>query len=494
MCELHRASGVPEGEAPAQRGLVDFIEELVVAVTNGRVYGMSHRRVVTSISKLVNELQELLVAFAQGELVIGAAHGFLFYDGHPLLGASLAAPRLIEPLASMGAGGLAFRAGATEDDFTPVIELLSKVRRESSELSEFNQILESQHCQAIRFLPPYSPGGAGQGTTPADQLLAGLGGLVGGVEDKSHVHRESPSLFNLDIPVRLYQSVVNHLQDVMVDVYRGDVIQLDETKSYVERILEQMTSSPRSVLSIGRYEQYDAYTFGHSIRVCFLALNFARNLTDDTELLQKIGSAALLHDVGKAWVPFEILHSTARLTDAERLEMNEHTTYGADILIGMGGADPMTVATAYGHHLMESGGGYPRTLTQMRVSTATRIVKLCDVYEALTAVRPYKDRMSPLRAYRIMMSMKNHFDPALLRKFINVNGLYPVGSRVLLNSGEIARVELQSDRFDAPLVEIEVAREGEALENEERKMVDLSAQPRGEGLQVQEILLSAEMN
>ena len=96
----------------------------------------------------------------------------------------------------------------------------------------------------------------------------------------------------------------------------------------------------------------------------------------------------------------------------------------------------LSVAVAFSHHQNVDGEGYPASIRGAKQSTATMIVKLSDVYEALTAVRPYKPRMSPTRAYRIMMSMKGHFEPSLLRRFVSLNGIYPDGSRVRLSSGE----------------------------------------------------------
>src|SRR5262249_17314636 len=144
------------------------------------------------------------------------------------------------------------------------------------------------------------------------------------------------------------------------------------------------------------------------IRVCLMALNYARAFTNDQEFLLRVGSAALLHDVGKARVPFEVLHCKGRLSAEHRREMERHPELGAEILLDSKGVDPMAVTAAFGHHKTTSYGGYPKTLHQAQLSTVTKIVKVCDVFESLTAVRPYKPAMSPVRAYRIMMSMQGH--------------------------------------------------------------------------------------
>ena len=293
---------------------------------------------------------------------------------------------------------------------------------------------------------------------------------------------------DINIPVELYQKTVSLLQDSMVRVCHGSDLAIDETRGYVEAILDRLTIDATSMMSISRYERYDAYTFGHSIRVCFLALNFAKSLFADQKMLIRVGGAALLHDIGKAWVPFEVLYSTNRLSPDERAEMNKHSRHGAQILVDLQDPDPMAVSAAFGHHRTLDGGGYPRTLHEYRQSLSTRIVKICDVYEALTAVRPYKPRMSPIRAYRIMMSMRDHFDPTLLRRFVHQNGVFPIGSRLRLNTGQTARVFKQSSDLQRPIVVVQ--QDASSLSIDERTL-DLSADPGGKGPQIAEMLEAA---
>lgn len=153
--------------------------------------------------------------------------------------------------------------------------------------------------------------------------------------------------------------------------------------------------------------------------------------------------------------------------------MNMHPVHGGQILLESTNPDPLAVATAFSHHQNADGTGYPDALRGDRPSGATMIVKLADVYEALTAVRPYKPSMSPTRAYRIMMDMHGHFDRSLLRRFIEINGVYPVGSRVQLSTGETARVIELTDSLLEPVVRTEQAASGEVLFAEDVQRLDL---------------------
>ncbi len=133
----------------------------------------------------------------------------------------------------------------------------------------------------------------------------------------------------------------------------------------------------------------------------------------------------------------------------------------------------MAVATAFGHHRTMDYAGYPVTAHQYRQSMVTRIVKICDVYEALTAARPYKRPITPTRAYRIMVGMGRHFDQQLLRKFIEVTGVFPNGQLVEMTNGELARVQRQGSELLLPSVEVITDVEGNTLTAEDRRIVAL---------------------
>ena len=463
MCDPHlRLQGVLPSTS-----MSDFVDELVVGLTNGRIYEHDHARVKASLDELTRCQEELCQAMGKEAIVLGASDGFLFHDGRPLLGASLAAPRLIGPLEELGSGGVAFTRGCDEDDFVALIRLLGRKIGRPANLAEANRELESKGCTKILLLPPFG------------SHVGSAGGISAGELDEQERKRL------LSIPAELYQGTVDMLQNIVVKAARGEALDLGGARTFVESILKQLGANAQEMMRVGRYERYDAFTFGHSIRVGFLALNFARAFIRDEELLHRVGVAALMHDIGKSRVPFEILHWTGRLDDEQRAEMNKHVEHGGRILVEMTDNDPMAVAAAFGHHQSPGGGGYPQTLHEVRLSTCTRIVKICDVYEALTAVRPYKDRMSPIRAYRIMLSMEGHFDLGLLRRFIQVNGIYPVGSHVSLNTGDRAQVVDQSHNMALPVIELETDEMG-TTDPESR--TDLSTQIGEKRIEVAEFI------
>jgi putative nucleotidyltransferase with HDIG domain len=345
---------------------------------------------------------------------------------------------------------------------------MSLAAGESETHETTNRRLADRGCRHIRLLPPHqATAGRSQGEPAAEGRTTLL-------------------------PVELYQNVVNALQDTTVSICHGGFVRFDEARTSIDGVLNNLEEDAASLFGLSRYERYDAFTFGHSIRVAMLALQLARSLTNDKSLLNRVGVAALLHDVGKVNVPFEVLHCKGRLTEEQRAEMEKHPEYGAEILLDHRDCDPMAYTAAFGHHITADHHGYPRTLHEQRLSVLTKIIKICDVYEALTAVRPYKPAMSSVRAFRIMISMKGAFDLPLLRRFIEIIGAYPCGSIIQLGGGEFARVVDQTKLIHKPVFETLTDPDGNALAEGERQIIDMSL-PEAGRIEIAGTLLDAKL-
>jgi putative nucleotidyltransferase with HDIG domain len=442
MSKLTREDDSPQ---PPQVSINDLIEELVVGLMNTRMYWNDHPRVQASISELSNLLPTLLDHHDRTALEVRLVGDHLVFDRRPLMGVSIAAIRLIEALRERRAGGLRLEQDLSEDDYRNLFQFLTDRPDETATLEHHNAEFVRKGCRGIRLLEP------------------------------TNLVEDDPPTKGQRISISVHQNMVNTLQETTISMSRGGMIHFDQSQACISSVLESLSDGRvGSMLSATRYERYDAYTFGHSVRVAVLALTFARTLTDNPDLLNRIGVAALLHDVGKVRVPFEILHCKTRLDAEQRREMQKHAEYGAEILLDHDNCDPMAYAAAFGHHMGESGTGYPNLLHRPSVSLVTRIIKICDVFEALTAVRPYKDSMSSLRAFRIMMGMEDSFDRVMLKRFIKAIGVYPAGAQVKLSTGEEGIVIEQSTDLFRPIIEIDTTQEGELLSEEERTELDLS--------------------
>jgi putative nucleotidyltransferase with HDIG domain len=445
MTESQRPGGrrARPGDAMASQ----LIEELAAAFTNSSVYSIAHRRVEDALERVVACVAELCKVTGQDSQIFGLTREHVVYATRPLLGASLGAGRLLRALGSLGVAGFCISQRARVEDLSALLELIGDEQIEG--FVEMDTALRARAPSA------------------SVQVLRS-GGVEPEDEDASFVQH---------LPVALYQSVVESLESLTVSISTGGTIDFSSVETQAEGVLQQLRSGEAGILQLAKQQQYDAFTFAHSVRVTTLALNFARQLTDDEGILVRIGTAALLHDVGKSRVPFELLQSRKPLTMEERQEIMKHPEYGAEILMGHSDCDPCALAACYGHHLSVDGKGYPKHEHDATTSVVTRIIAIVDIYEALTAQRPYKKAMSPVRAFRILMDMRERLDARLLQRFIACTGIYPSGSYVRLSDGRVGRVERQGAKVQEPVVRICAEAEHEPVPVSDPLDLELGSHP-----------------
>jgi HD-GYP domain-containing protein (c-di-GMP phosphodiesterase class II) len=438
LCE---PTGTP---APSTTTLV---ERLLFALVNAQLYGATHVRVIEAAADIAKQVRDHCARVKSAALLLGTVAGQVVVDGRPVLGASLFAKRLLQRIEARGAGGVEIKANATADDVAALIDVLAR-RQATSDLAAANAELAAKRVTAVHFVPAYGE----KGEAPAAPREAPVAG-------------DKPLL-------ELHQGTVDLLQGLTIAACQGRELDVGRVAATVEDMVSGLQRDAGYLYGLAQYPEYDFFTFGHSIRVALVALDVARRTTTDVSLLHRIGAAALLHDVGKSLIEWDVLHKRGPLTADERVEMQRHPVLGAGILLAIKESDPLSVAAAYGHHCCGDGKGYPWSCGEHEQSVVTRLVKICDVYEALTAVRPYKPAMSPVKAYKTMLSMRGHFDEMLLGHFMRTIGVHPPGSRVRLDDGSVGRVVQQTDDLRHPVVDI-IEDEG-GLCVTERRRVDLT--------------------
>ena len=221
------------------------------------------------------------------------------------------------------------------------------------------------------------------------------------------------------------------------------------------------------------YPDFDTYTVGHCVRVSALAVfaGLAMGLPDKS--LLQMGTAALLHDVGKARVPGSIIHKQGKLSNEEFGIMKSHPIFGVEILLDHQHSTLLDKAAAWGHHIRHDGKGYPETAKWSFRHPITALLQVCDVFEALTAARPYKKAKTPEEAYRIMLSDTGAFHPGVLSQFIRSLGLYPPGNMVLLSDGRKARVTATGSAIDRPEILITHDEKGQELSSAQSQPIKL---------------------
>lgn len=184
------------------------------------------------------------------------------------------------------------------------------------------------------------------------------------------------------------------------------------------KIIDVMNEEPYVFRVVSRLKTKDNTTFQHSVAVSALMAQFGAYLKLGEEMVRTLAMGGLLHDIGKMKIPEEILTKEGKLTEEEFALIRDHPTLGHAILSGSADVSPIILDICLHHHEQLNGGGYPKGLRNEQISLPARIAAICDVYEAITSVRPYKTAWSTPDALAWMMERKGHFDRSLLAEFI----------------------------------------------------------------------------
>jgi len=237
------------------------------------------------------------------------------------------------------------------------------------------------------------------------------------------------------------EAVVSMFQEARM----GKAIEAEAAAPLVEEISNSVLRNPGALISLARLKTADDYTFMHSVAVCALMIALARQLGLDEKQTRDAGMAGLLHDLGKAMIPMEILNKPGKLTDAEFDIVKTHPAEGHKLLLSGNGISEMTLDVCLHHHEKVDGSGYPKGLNNENMSLFAKMGAICDVYDAVTSNRPYKAGWDPAESIKRMAEWKGHFDPVIFQAFVKSLGIYPVGSFVRLESGKLGVVTEQGE-------------------------------------------------
>ena len=238
------------------------------------------------------------------------------------------------------------------------------------------------------------------------------------------------------------EAVVSMFQEARM----GNTIDAEAAAPLVEEISNSVLRNPGALISLARLKTADDYTYMHSVAVCALMIALARKLDLNEQQTRNAGLAGLLHDLGKAMIPLEILNKPGKLTDEEFTLVKTHPAEGYKLLLGGNGISEITKDVCLHHHEKIDGSGYPNGLNGETMSLYAKMGAVCDVYDAVTSNRPYKAGWCPAEAIKRMAEWKGHFDPTVFQAFVKILGIYPIGSLLRLESGKLGVVVEQGEQ------------------------------------------------
>jgi len=255
---------------------------------------------------------------------------------------------------------------------------------------------------------------------------------------------------------RIHTEANRIIRSLMEDVRLGKQIELEKVEPMVENVADSIFRNPNALLPMTMLKDHDNYTFQHSVSVCALMVAFSREMDLPRDVILRIAVGALLHDLGKAQIPDEILNKPGKLTDEEFIIMKEHAIHSVRLLSDMPGITSLELEVAGQHHERFDGSGYPHRLIREDISLYGQMAAIVDVYDAISSDRVYHKGLSPtISLKKILEWSDHHFNPTLAQKFIRSVGIYPSGTLVRLDSGRMGVVIQQKEKnILEPLVRV----------------------------------------
>jgi HD-GYP domain-containing protein (c-di-GMP phosphodiesterase class II) len=230
------------------------------------------------------------------------------------------------------------------------------------------------------------------------------------------------------------------------DARMGKAVSAEAALQLVDDIAASVERNGGALISLVRLKNKDDYTYMHSVAVCALMVALAKELDLSDAEIKQAGLAGLLHDIGKAGIPMEVLNKPGALTDEEFTLVKLHPERGHKLLLEANITDAVVLDVCLHHHEKVNGLGYPHQLKSDEMSLFAKMGAVCDVYDAITSNRPYKEGWEPGVSLQRMAQWADHFDDRVFKGFVKSVGIYPIGSMVKLKSGRLAVVIDQSHK------------------------------------------------
>jgi putative nucleotidyltransferase with HDIG domain len=464
----------------------DRFSDLIILLSGGinqrRLYFDSHPKVKSQGERFTGRLREMLNNTGETGFFFGILNGKFIRDGKYLIGPSIMGRNLIEFTERMCCGGFLFRKEVGVEEVTSFFRVAAGLREPTANLAEAQSLFVREGIRHIDLSPFFRETHAGQNAF-SDNLALLDPGLI---EFDFSEHDDADGGMGKSVSEELapllpiFQSMYERVTDNNIHISRDEDLDLGLSQSVGEELHRVSDRETMDIMNLMRYPDYDSYTIGHSVRVSTLALTVGREMGWPEERLAELATAGLLHDIGKAKVPEEILYKPGKLDPEERLIAESHAAIGANILLSRGEGSAVVIAGAWGHHIRHDGGGYPARPEWAVLSPIAGLIQVCDVFEALTAARPYKLPMPPRRAFEIILKDRGAFCPRALSALVRAIGLYPPGSEVLLSNGNRGYVMRKGPDWEQPEVRITRLQDGTRLRGNDQYLIRLHEEPNVE--------------
>jgi putative nucleotidyltransferase with HDIG domain len=422
----------------------ELLRRLAASLRSAQLYSPGHPIIARNLESLSSAFQ--LLHTLQPTVVVGIVGEEVIVDDMPMAKADTLGP-LVRRLQQMGVERITVERGVTRDELSRFIEAVTALDATAASGDTAAELPSITHIR------------------------------VGRVTVEEKVER---SLTDMATIKRLYQDATSVAGAVWDSAETEGKPDATAARTMIDGLAQAVAQNRTALLALTTLKNYDNYTFTHMVNVSILTMGQARGLGIDGPLLREFGLAALMHDIGKVRTPKEILNKPAKLTDAEFEIMKRHVVDGAEILRKTPDVPTLAPIVAFEHHLRIDRSGYPDKVTRSSLNIATMLCSIADVYDAMRSQREYQQAFPTDRILAVLKRNDGQqFDRHLVRRFVQLVGIYPPGNLVRLNTGEVA-VVIRTYAPDPyrPQVRVLINREGKRLDiGYELNLWEASADP-----------------
>jgi len=420
-----------------------FLQALHILINSARLYQDNNRLLVESVDRFVAIVRHLTKEEADVTLL---SRSGIFYLQQDKLVYRKNATGLVQTLLlffeKRGLGGLRFYpmiAEARLDQITRFARILDQSVQHENPAARLHEQLRSNQFSWVEDIDiteiSVEETPMAEKTEPPDHEEP----------DQKIELEETKRLKKRKEGIKTYSYTILSLQEVAHKISIGRQAGINKPMRMIQNMVDMIIDDSNMFMSLSTIRDYDDYTFTHSINVAILSICLGLQIGLSKTSLETLGLSALFHDLGKIDIPKDILNKPDRLTDSEFKLMKQHSLNSVRRIIRLKTSSERKgkiLLPPFEHHLKYDLSGYPQTPRHKPISLLGRIITIADVFDALTATRVYRDvALSPDRALGFMLEGSGKdFDPLLLKVFINMIGMYPVGTLLVLDHDEMGLV------------------------------------------------------
>jgi HD-GYP domain-containing protein (c-di-GMP phosphodiesterase class II) len=408
----------------AKQQLIDSartaFQQISAVMKNVTIYPGAHPFLLTSADRLRTKIEEMLSG--RKEVAFYLAGGELFFEKISIP-VDQSISLIMEQLAARDVGGIIFKPGLTSQELIRLADLMNSDSVNLTHRGGIHEVIMKE------------------GITHIELLRALLVNKEVATTIKAGAKKASD----------LFKEAIDTVKDMVQAVDLDKMSNLRKANTIVQALVDNMLDNRDALLGLTNLKMYDEYTFAHSVNTSILMVALGTYLSFEKPQIAALGMAGLMHDLGKMTVPHEIINKPGKLTDEEWEQVKRHPVEGALILSDIPGVSRLAMVTAFEHH---QHGGYPKVDGVAQQHLFSQIVAIADAYEALTAARVYYSvQMPPDQAIRILIKKRGTvFNSILVKAFVNMIGIFPIGTVLKLDSGEVGLVIHQTRDLMRPRV------------------------------------------